>query len=211
MLRTLYRHGYRYPGETKRCTYCLGVWPASMFSKSQWNVRKTRLRFRKKREPTANDELKAIFAAFDRDGEPFTWRRCKNCTVTNKCALYVQCLAPHASQISTPRRFGKSTRSPSPAALPQPAAAAKPAPRSTSQHGAGGAAARGRSGRFWTSGKEHACTPSEARSGSADACLWLDSRGGRLGDAQPSALPCSWRAWQSAFRYAPRSTSPCAS
>ena len=56
-----------------------------MFSKSQWNVRKARPRFRRQREPTANDDLKAIFAAFDRDGEPFTWRRCKNCTVTNKC------------------------------------------------------------------------------------------------------------------------------
>ena len=73
------------PGEMKRCTYCLERWPASMFSKSQWKVRKTRSRFRRQREPTANDDLKAIFAAFDRDGEPFTWRRCKNCTVTNKC------------------------------------------------------------------------------------------------------------------------------
>ena len=35
------------PGEMKRCTYCLERWPASMFSKSQWNVRKTFLHFRR--------------------------------------------------------------------------------------------------------------------------------------------------------------------
>ena len=73
------------PQEVKRCTYCLGVWPAFMFSKTQWNVRKLRARWRREHEQTASDELKEIFAAFDADGEPFLWRRCNNCRETNKC------------------------------------------------------------------------------------------------------------------------------
>lgn len=73
------------PQEVKRCTYCLGVWPAFMFSKTQWNIRKLRTRWRREHEQTASDELKEIFAAFDADGKPFLWRRCNNCRETNKC------------------------------------------------------------------------------------------------------------------------------
>ena len=32
--------------EIKRCTYCLEKKPPSMFSKSQWNAKKTRARYR---------------------------------------------------------------------------------------------------------------------------------------------------------------------
>ena len=73
------------PPETKRCTYCLVRYDATMFSKTQWNAKRSRNRHRRKREPTASDDLKACFAAFDVDGDPFTWRRCKNCWETNKC------------------------------------------------------------------------------------------------------------------------------
>ena len=74
--------------ETKRCAYCLQKGPALMFSKSQWLASSRREKsgnsFRRTREPTASDDLKARFAAYDVDGEPFTRRRCKQCTVTNK-------------------------------------------------------------------------------------------------------------------------------
>ena len=71
--------------ETKRCTYCLTRYDSSQFSKSQWNARKSRARYQRTREATACEDLKAAFAAFEADGEPFTWRRCLKCWETNKC------------------------------------------------------------------------------------------------------------------------------
>ena len=70
--------------QKKRCTFCIELLPASMFSPGQWNARAQRPGWRRQREPTASTDLKAAFAAFDEDGEPFTWRQCKRCAHLEK-------------------------------------------------------------------------------------------------------------------------------
>ena len=79
------QHSVHDSPEKRRCSYCLERLDSSHFSKSQWKAKKPRERYQRTREPAACEDFELALAAFHADGEPFTWRRCLQCSEIHKC------------------------------------------------------------------------------------------------------------------------------